>query len=481
MILRILLASLRPEVIEDARRMIAETDALLSVTRTSEEMWTHLGTKPCDLLVVDADLLEPSPTLEFERFQELPDAPEIIVLLEREDPERRAALLDAGAFACVARDIERPTLYRTIRVLVRQARKLATREFMAGEAREGNYLSDFASMSPSMQEFLAVVRKVVNTNSSLLVLGETGVGKEHLARAIHQASPRGANPLVAVSCAALPETLLESELFGHVAGAFTGAQKAKRGYFELAHTGTIFLDEIGDLPLHLQVKLLRVLQERTVQPIGAERSIEIDVRIIAATNREMKKEVEAERFRSDLYYRLCIVTLTVPPLRDRREDIPDLVRSHIEHFRKTLGRPIFGIQPAAMDMLLRYAWPGNVRELINVIERAVLLAEGEEVSVGDLPEDIQGTPQARGATRPPAPFAAWGEGRGLTGVPLQQARDELIESFERAYLEELLHETRGRIGEAAARAGITPRSLYDKMKRLGLRKETFRGSAGHSK
>ena len=481
MILRILLASLDPEVIEDSRRMIAETEALLSVTDSSGDMWEHLSSKPFDLLVIDADLLGPSPSLEFERIQDLPDAPETIVLLEREDHERRAALLDAGAFACVARDIERPTLYRTIRVLIRRARKLATREFMAEEASEGSYLSDFASKSPSMQEFLAVVRKVVNTNSSLLILGETGVGKEYLARAIHQESPRGGNPFVAVSCAALPETLLESELFGHVAGAFTGAQKAKRGYFELAHTGTLFLDEIGDLPLHLQVKLLRALQERTVQPIGAEKSIDVDVRVIAATNRELKKEVEADRFRSDLYYRLCIVTLTVPPLRDRREDVPDLVNSHIEHFRKTLGRPIFGIQPSAMDMLLGYSWPGNVRELINVIERAVLLAEGEEVTASDLPEDILGASHPGGSNEPAALAPPWAGRRELTEVPLQKAREELIESFERAYLQELLEQTRGRIGAAAARAGITPRSLYEKMKRLGLRKEAFKGSAGHPK
>ena len=468
MILRVLLASHNQGLADDVRRMVEDEDVMLALARDPGGMWEQLRSKPCDLLVADRELLDSRLVKEFQEIQDLPDSPEVIVLLSTDDPMRRAELLDAGALACIASDIERHTLYRTIRALVRRAKKLAIREFMAGEATDESSLADFASKSPSMQRFLATARKVVNTSSSLLLLGETGVGKEYLARAIHREGPRRDKPFVAVNCAALPESLLESELFGHEKGAFTGAQKARRGYFELAHSGTVFLDEIAELPVHLQIKLLRVLQEREFQPVGSEKVIQVDVRVIAATNQDISAEMAAKRFRSDLYYRLGVVTLTVPPLRERREDIPDLVISHIEHFRKTLARPVFGIQPSAMDLFLRHAWPGNVRELINVVERAVLLAEGEEVTIGDLPDEMQAA-DAEAVFDLPSPPRGTEESK-LTDVSLHEAR----ESFERRYMEELLAESCGRIGRAAAKAGVTPRSLYEKMRRLGLRKEAFK-------
>ena len=482
MILRVLLASRSRDLIEDTRGAFGDGDVLLATAADPVEMWEALRSKPFDLLVVDRAFLGQRAAIVFEELEQLPDAPETIVLSQDDDAERRVELLDAGALACVASDLERHTLYRTVRALLKRAKRQAVAEFIAGEAIVESRLSDFASKSPSMQGFLGTVRKVVSTSSSLLILGETGVGKEYLARAIHLEGPRGDKPFVAVNCAALPEALLESELFGHVAGAFTGAERTRRGYFELAHPGTVFLDEIGELPLHLQVKILRVLQERTVQPVGAEKTIEVDVRVIAATNRDLKVEMEAKRFRSDLYYRLGVVTLTVPPLRKRREDIPDLVLNHIEHFRTTLGRPVFGIQPEAMDRLVRYSWPGNVRELINVIERAVLLADGEEVAVGDLPDDVQAQKRLPGGIDEIA--ASDGAAPGIDRLlrePLHKAREALVESFERRYLDELLRDTQGRIGQAATRAGVTPRSLYEKMKRLGLRKEAYKGAARRSR
>jgi len=479
MILRVLLASRSRDLLEDTRGAFGDEDVLLANASDAEEMWEALRSKPFDLLVVDRAFLGRDAAIDFEGIEQLPDAPETIVLSQDDDAEKHAELLDAGALACVGTDLERHTLYRTVRALLRRAKRQAVAEFMAGELAVDSRLSDFASKSPSMQGFLGTVRKVVGTSSSLLILGETGVGKEYLARAIHLEGPRGDKPFVAVNCAALPETLLESELFGHVAGAFTGAERARRGYFELGHPGTVFLDEIGELPLHLQVKILRVLQERTVQPVGAEKTIEVDVRVIAATNRDLKVEMEAKRFRADLYYRLGVVTLTVPPLRQRREDIPDLVLNHIEHFRTMLGRPVFGIQPEAMDRLVCYSWPGNVRELINVIERAVLLADAEEVAVGDLPEDVQDPRHFSGGIDE-IPTGRGGEIASLTRRPLHEAREALVESFERRYLDELLRETRGRIGQAATRAGLTPRSLYEKMKRLGLRKESYKESARRS-
>jgi DNA-binding NtrC family response regulator len=324
-----------------------------------------------------------------------------------------------------------------------------------------------------MHKFMAVAGKVAHGDSSLLVLGETGVGKERLARAIHAESRRSKGPFIAINCAALSESILESELFGHEEGAFTGAMRAHRGCFELAHKGVIFLDEIGELPNHLQVKLLRVLQERVVTRVGSEQPFEVDVRVMAATNRDPREEIKAKRLREDLYYRLNVVTLTIPPLRDRSEDIPDVVASYLTWLRPRVGRTVTGIAPEAMEALIRYSWPGNVRELINVIERAMLLCEGEEIRLLDLPDTIRSPHDAstshvdRADSSGASPFAK----------PLEAARREMIERFERAYLAHHLKECGGRVGDTAKRIGIEPRSLFDKMKRYGLRKEDFRESA----
>jgi transcriptional regulator with GAF, ATPase, and Fis domain len=326
-----------------------------------------------------------------------------------------------------------------------------------------------------MRAFMAVVERVADSDTTLLIEGETGVGKERLARAIHSESRRSKGPFVAVNCAAIPETLLESELFGHEEGAFTGATRARRGWFELAHGGTILLDEVSDLPLHLQVKLLRVLQEREIRPLGGEKTLSVDVRVVAATNVDLARAVERGDFRKDLYYRLGVVTLTLPPLRDRREDVPDLAQSYVEYYRTALGRGIEGIADDALESLVGYDWPGNVRELMNVIERAVLLTTASQITRADLPEAI-----SRQSLAGPLTSVAHDPGASADvpadwlGRPWTEVRERALLGVERAYLRALLESASGRVGETAARAGMSPRSLYEKMKRHGLRKEDFR-------
>jgi DNA-binding NtrC family response regulator len=285
---------------------------------------------------------------------------------------------------------------------------------------------------------------------------------------MHAEGPRRRGPFVAVNVAALPEGLLESELFGHEQGSFTGAVRTHRGCFEMAHEGTLFLDEMGELPSHLQSKLLRVLEERKVVRVGGEAPIAVDVRVTAATNRDLEEEVRARRFRADLYYRLAVVTLTLPPLRERREDIPELARDHLDHFRVALGRDVRSLHPDAMAALVEHNWPGNVRELINVMERAVLLCPGPEIHREDLPRSVTGPPATRSGAAPFAPDDAW---RDRT---LSQARREMNAVFERTYLEALLRSCSGRVGEAARRAGINERTLYELMRRHRLKKEDFR-------
>jgi DNA-binding NtrC family response regulator len=336
-------------------------------------------------------------------------------------------------------------------------------------------LADFISDSPTMQGFVNLARKVVRTDTSVLILGETGVGKERLARAIHAESPRSTGPFVPVLCAALPDGLVESELFGHEAGAFTGASRARKGYFELAHKGTLFLDEVGEIPPHVQVKLLRALEDRRVLRVGGEKPTKVNVRIIAATNRDLEAEVAKNAFRPDLFFRLSVVTLTIPPLRDRREDIEKLALAYLEHFRQQLGRPDIAIEPAALDVFVRYSWPGNVRELINAVEQAVLLCSENRITVEDLPRRIVTAviPDAAAA------LTAGNEGAlrlpdELLDKPLPEARAGIVSAFERTYVVRLLRASRGRLGETAERAGVNQRHLYDLMKRLGLRKEEFK-------
>jgi DNA-binding NtrC family response regulator len=437
-----------------------------------------LSSEDVDLVLLTPSRLPGPPASLVASVRQLPDAPEVIVVVGNDLAEQRSEMLAAGCLAVLHDGVSDAILLDTLRSLVERRRQDSLRRLKAERPEERYSLNDFVLVSPAMQRFVAVARRVVAADSSLLILGETGVGKERLARAIHAESPRARGPFVAVNCGALPEGLLESELFGHERGAFTGAVASRKGHFELAHEGTIFLDEIGEMPLHLQVKLLRVLEERRLQRVGGQRPIAIDVRVMAATNRDLEAEMSAGRIRADLYYRLAVVTLTLPPLRDRSEDIPDLVESYLRHFRLLLGRHVRGIRPEALSALVNYAWPGNVRELINVMEQTVLLCPGAEIELADLPRRITGSMRLEDR-RSLQPVAA---GNGdldphWLDKTLPDAKREVADAFERTYLSLLLRSTKGRVGEAARRAGITPRFLYDRMRHHGLRKEAYRGAS----
>jgi len=459
------------------QRVMSAADVFLERVRGQRSQhWNQAMRRAGDLVVVSLDLIpRPAPT-HIQSLRGSPDHPDVVVIVPHDDPEERSELLAAGVDEVLCEHVPDDHLGTIIRrVIARRSEYTAERLRIAhpdGEPR----LVDFASVSPAMRAFMDVVHRVVDSDSSLLLLGETGVGKERLARAIHAESPRSNGPFVAVNCGALPETLLESELFGHEKGAFTGAARTRRGWFELGHGGTVFLDEVGEMARHLQVKLLRVLQDRSIQPLGSERELRVDVRVMAASNRDLEAEIEDGAFRRDLYYRLGVVTLEVPPLRHRREDITDLVDSFIQHFAYSLGRDVAGITPAAREVLGSHDWPGNVRELANVLERAVLLCEGTELDLDDLPHSIVSAAM-------PLNVPATDVDSRVTPLPprwreltLREARGAVVDAFERSYLSAHLAETGGRVGETARRAGIQPRSLYEKMRRLGLRKEDFRGA-----
>jgi DNA-binding NtrC family response regulator len=428
-----------------------------------------------DLLIASRSRLGERAGEAVRSVRQLPEQPDVIVVTDAEDAQERSALLAAGCLAVVNHRVADETLKETLRTLVERRRDQLEQGLRAERFDERPSLNDFVSRSPAIQSFMHTAQRVVRSDSSLLIVGETGVGKERLAQALHSEGPRAAGPFVPVNCGALPESLIESELFGHEEGAFTGASRARRGYFELAHKGTLFLDEIAETPLHLQVKLLRALETRTIQRIGGERPLGVDVRVMAATNRDLETEVAAARFRSDLYYRLAVVTLAIPPLRDRREDIPELVATYAQRFRIHLGRDVEGCAPEAMDALVAHDWPGNVRELINVIERAVLLCSGNRIELHDLPQSITSLP---GPTAPGEHLISGLERAGSwVDRPLRTVKESLVASVERRYVTELLRATRGRVGESAKRAGLNERALYALMKRHGLKKEDFKRGA----
>jgi two-component system, NtrC family, response regulator AtoC len=309
---------------------------------------------------------------------------------------------------------------------------------------------DLVSKAATMQAVFELARVAARSQSTILIQGESGTGKELLARAIHAESPRSGGPFVAVSCAALAETLLESELFGHERGAFTGAVGRRKGKFEAAHGGTLFLDEIGDVSLKLQLDLLRVLEERRFDRLGGNETVQVDVRVIAATNRNLKRAVEEGRFREELYYRLHVIPITLPPLRERREDIPLLVEHFLERLTVEMNRHIDGVSAEAMRVLMAYAWPGNVRELRNVLERAVVIATGSTLRPSDL-----------GLVSAPSEPAENGNG---TEMPS-------LEEVERRHIAEVLRRTGSNVTQAARVLGIDRVTLYNKIKKYQLRKD----------
>ncbi len=331
--------------------------------------------------------------------------------------------------------------------LVRENRELRRR---LEESTEGFRM---IGRSSSLKEVLALGARVAETDATVLVLGESGTGKELLARSIHALSARSTKPFLAINCAALPETLLESELFGHEKGAFTGADRLHRGRVEAAEGGTLFLDEIGDVPLAVQVKLLRFLQEREFSRVGGEATLTADVRVIAATHRDLEAMLREGTFREDLFYRLNVVSLTLPPLRDRREDIPELVENFVDRFARRHDRPVSQVSREAMDALIKYDYPGNVRQLENIVEQATILARGEAITLADLPARVRGADSAAGAA-------------GMLDADAVEGNlPDLLDDLERRVVLEVLARHGGNQSEAARRLGLTESGLRYKLKR----------------
>jgi len=441
---------------------------VLSLTRLGHEVQGVKGgaeaiaayrKRPADVVVTDLRMVPV-------------DGIEVVRRLREADPEATVVVVSAHGTIASAVDamregaidfIEKPFSPEVLRARVAKAIEIARERRGARTARaRAEALEEdlgrehdphgLVGASEPMRRVHDQVRKVAQTDATVLVLGESGTGKELVARAVHDGSPRREKPFVSVSCAAIPEGLLESELFGHEKGSFTGAVRRKLGRFELAHEGTLFLDEVGDLPPSVQVKLLRVLQERRFERVGGEETVEVDVRLVSATNRDLAAMVKEGRFREDLYYRLDVVPVRLPPLRERPGDVEELARHFLARAAPRLGRAVKGFSPEALELLRRHRWPGNVRELENVIEQALVFAEGELVTPAELPQALRRAPVMPGL---PAPAAD----RTLTETLEDIERQLILDAFERA---------KGVKAETARLLGIKPSALYYKLEKYGI-------------
>jgi len=404
-----------------------------------------------DLILMDIRMITVSGLEALNEIKAFNPAIPVIIMTAYSSVETAVEALKSGAYDYLTKPLD----FDELRLAMERAmdhRQLREENRMLRESL-GNHFDrqNIIGRSPAMVKLLEMVAQVAPSEATVLITGESGTGKEMIAGAIHFNSPRKEGPFVKLNCAAITETLLESELFGHEKGAFTGAHKRKEGRFRQAHGGSIFLDEISEMSLAMQVKLLRVLQEREITRVGGEEVIKVDVRLIAATNKDLLQEIEAGRFREDLFYRLNVVTLNMPRLRERSEDIPLLAQHFLMMFSEKNSKEIKGFTPQAMDRLLKYDWPGNVRELMNAVERGVVLASSEYLGEKDLPLVLK-----EGASGGKAP-------------PEQVIPGDLpLEEVEKASILKTLELTGGNKSEAARRLGITRRTLHKKLKKYGV-------------
>jgi DNA-binding NtrC family response regulator len=415
-----------------------------------EEALARLRAAPYDVVVLDMKMPRKEGIDVLRDLQAFPEQPQVIVMTGFQEVATAVEAMKLGAYDYLTK----PTKIEELDVVIRKAAEkgqllrdnVALRAHVPGAEPFGGILT----RSPRMQDVLRIVERVAPTESSVLVLGESGTGKELVARAIHERSQRARRPFVPIHCGALPHEVLESELFGHEKGAFTGAISAKPGLIELADGGTLFLDEIGEMESDSQVKLLRVLETGTFFRVGGTRPQRVDVRLVAATNRDLAEAMRAGQFRQDLYYRINTISVLLPPLRERGDDTGLLARHFVEA-HAAYGRK--RLSPAALALLEAYAWPGNVRELLHAIERGVILAKGEEILPEDLPPEVAGSA--------PVPAA--------TGVAAGT-----LESLERTHIVSTLRQVGGHRGKASALLGIDPKTLYRKIHGYGIKPEEFR-------
>ncbi|GAB7028346.1 sigma-54-dependent transcriptional regulator [Geotalea toluenoxydans] len=408
-----------------------------------------------DIVITDLFLPDISGIDILKKIKDTSPHTEVILITGHASAETAVKAMKEGAYDYITKPLNIDELRIIIDKAVEKNRLVNENVYLKEQLRDRYEFANIIGSSEAMQQVFSRMKKIIKTDSTVLILGESGTGKELVAKAVHFNGARRDKPFIAINCSAIPENLLESELFGHTRGSFTGAIKDKVGKFEAANHGTIFLDEIGTLPMHLQTKLLRVLQEQEVEKVGSNKPIKLDARVISATNVDLEQEVKRGTFREDLYYRLNVIPINIPPLRERTEDIFLLVRHFLEKNCREMKRPAMSIDKEAYEALEFYQWPGNVRELENVIERIVALTEGDHISLNDLPPNI-----AR----------AYGEQERASTKVTEDGVDmaKTVNDIERKMISDALVLAKGVKARAAAMLKLNRTTLVEKMKRLGM-------------
>lgn len=445
---RILIIEDEDTLRESIKRVFGRAGYEVETVPSAEDAFALLEESTFDVII--SDIILPAMT-GIELLKKIKErAPEqiVIIMTAYASLETAVEALRAGAYDYVVKPIIHEEIKQIVKNALRQ-KSLLKENVILKRQIDGKYdFSKIIGRSPALQNILSEVKKIADAKSNVLILGETGTGKELIARAIHHSSKRADKPFTPINCSAIPEALLESELFGHVKGSFTGAHATKKGLFEESNSGTVFLDEIGDLSFGLQSKLLRVLEERVIRPVGGTQCIKVDLRIISATNRNLEECVKDGKFREDLYYRINVFTIKIAPLRERKEDVEFLVRHFIEKYSAELAKPRYEIEPRAMEILLAYNWPGNVRELQNIIERAILISDENVISTSHLPEGLRSNTK-------------------FLGESLEKKLT--IEAYTKNFI--MTYQDRYNENELAELLGITRKALWEKRKRWGIAKE----------
>ena len=460
---RVLVVDDEPDMVENCARILKRSGYQCLTATDPHRALTLVEAEHPDLLLTDLKMPGMDGMELLRRARESDPALPIILITGFASIESAVAAIKDGAFDYLPKNFSVDQLRVAVERGLRQRELQLENRNLRDQLQGALGFENLIWRSPAMTKIFELVRKAARSDANILVLGESGTGKELIARAIHANSPRATQAFVPVDCASLPEQLLESELFGHEKGAFTGAVKSKRGLMEVADRGTLFLDEIGELPLALQAKLLRVLQERQLRHVGGTSQIDVDVRVVSATNRDLREAVAKGQFREELYYRVNVIAIPLPPLRERAGDLKLLAHAFLKRYG---GARVTGFDDAALHALEAYPWPGNVRELQNVVERACALADGERITRSDLPDYLlQG-----GGSRPPLAAVPTGLSLPASGdLPLKDAKEKWMQVLEASYLRDLLEGHGGNVSAAAKAAGIDRKTFHRLINKYQIR------------
>ena len=443
------------------RSISQELDCEIDTAASGAEALKLLKSKNYDLALVDIRMPGMDGIELLERVKRINPWMTVVIMTAHGVVELAVKSIKKGAYDFITKPFDHEELIHLLRKALERSQLLRENLNLQRRIKEKEPFGDLRGSSPAMERVYQTIQMIAKTDVTVLITGESGTGKDLAARAIHGLSHRCDQPYVTVNCPTLPENILESELFGYKKGAFTDASSDKIGLFEEARAGTIYLDEIGDIAPTIQTKLLRVLQEKEIKPLGQTKSIKVDVRVVASTNRDLKEKIRKQEFREDLFYRLNVLTVLMPPLRERKEDIPLLAEHFLKHYCEEFDKPPKSLSPELMDLLLRRNWEGNVRELENIINRAILLSTGDVIEpheigwTGELPDSCV-------------------VGKDIHGMHYKEAKEELLRRFHADYLGELLRRNNGNVTHSARECGLERQALQQILRRYGLKSQDFR-------